>query len=130
MEPAKISIDNLESMFASMRPVHVTPTMSTEAALDCITFLGKCGQHTVGVVCFDGETAWERHNNDDELLYVVDGAVELTCATDDQFEKLTARTGDLIRVPAGVWHAQKTIGAVRMIFFTVAEGSERSVASP
>ncbi|MEM1048998.1 MAG: cupin domain-containing protein [Pseudomonadota bacterium] len=121
---------NLHAMFDGMRPVAVTPALSNEEAMDCVKFLGKCGEHMVGIVCFDGETAWERHTADDELLFVVDGAVELTCLLDGKSERMTAQTGDLIRVPAGIWHAQKTTGPVRIIFFTVAEGSERQVSKP
>ena len=130
MHKPRASALNLHAMFDGMRPVAVTPAIRNEEAMDCVKLLGKCGHHMVGIVYFDGETAWERHAADDELLYVVDGAVELTCLIDGEPERMTAHTGDLVRVPAGIWHAQKTMGPVRMIFFTVAEGSERRVSKP
>lgn len=53
---------------------------------------------------FQGESAWERHRNGDELVQVLKGETRLTIITDDGPTELTMTAGMLTIVPQGCWH--------------------------
>jgi uncharacterized cupin superfamily protein len=53
---------------------------------------------------FEGESAWERHNNGDELVQVLKGEARLTILTGDGRTVLEMRAGMLTIVPQGCWH--------------------------
>ena len=53
---------------------------------------------------FSGETPWERHNNGDELVHILDGRTTLTILTDAGPETLDMTAGMLAVVPQGAWH--------------------------
>lgn len=127
---SNVSKLNLASILAELKMAKVSPDMSNEDAMSCMKLLGKCGQHSVGLVSFDGETAWERHTMGDELLFIISGSVELIASRGGQHERLSAQAGDLVIVPEGLWHSQMTDGPVELLFLTIAEGSERKVDMP
>jgi len=64
--------------------------------------------NTGGVLAgrFVGRTPWERHPDGDELLYVVEGSVEITLLTDAGPERHRIDHGSVFVVPRGVWHRQ------------------------
>ncbi len=53
---------------------------------------------------FQGESAWERHNNGDELVQVLEGETRLTILTDSGPTELDMRGGMVTVVPQGCWH--------------------------
>lgn len=57
------------------------------------------GQH-VKLVKFQGEFVWHRHDNEDELFYVVRGEFRM----EFRDRSVTVREGELIVVPRGVEH--------------------------
>jgi lactoylglutathione lyase len=55
---------------------------------------------------FSGRSPWERHPTGDELLHVLDGAVEVTLLAGDGPTRVTVAAGSVFVVPRGVWHRQ------------------------
>jgi mannose-6-phosphate isomerase-like protein (cupin superfamily) len=53
---------------------------------------------------FSGESPWERHQNGDELVHILDGATTLTIMTANGPQSFTMTAGMLIVVPQGYWH--------------------------
>jgi mannose-6-phosphate isomerase-like protein (cupin superfamily) len=53
---------------------------------------------------FSGESPWERHQNGDELVHILDGATTLTIMTDDGPQSFEMTAGMMIVVPQGHWH--------------------------
>ena len=53
---------------------------------------------------FSGESQWERHQQGDEIVHVVDGATTLTIMTDDGPQSLEMTAGMMVVVPQGCWH--------------------------
>ena len=53
---------------------------------------------------FSGDSPWERHQNGDELVHILDGATTLTIMTDNGPQSFTMTAGMLIVVPQGHWH--------------------------
>jgi quercetin dioxygenase-like cupin family protein len=82
----------------------------------------------VGVVRFTGLTPWERHP-DDELLYVVEGAVDVTVLDQEGVATVsTVKAGSICVVPAGSWHRQQPRPSVALLYLTSREGNEASWA--
>lgn len=87
--------------------------------------LGAFNSCMVGTVRFSGRTPWERHPGD-ELLYVVQGAVDVTVLFDDGAQLTTLGEGSVFVVPAGRWHRQAPKPVVSLMFVTPAEGTDAS----
>ena len=56
---------------------------------------------------FSGQAPWERHPDGDELLHVLEGAVDLTVLTDDGPTELRLDAGSVFVCPKGLWHRQR-----------------------
>ena len=53
---------------------------------------------------FSGDRPWERHQNGDELVHILDGATSLTIMTDSGPQPFQMTAGMMIVVPQGHWH--------------------------
>jgi mannose-6-phosphate isomerase-like protein (cupin superfamily) len=55
---------------------------------------------------FSGESQWERHQQGDEIVYIVDGATTLTLIADADAEPqaFEMKAGMMIVIPQGCWH--------------------------
>lgn len=76
---------------------------------------------------FAGETPWERHGGGDELLHVLEGAVELTLLTDEGARTTHVSAGCVFVVPRGLWHRQLALPSVTL-FAVTPDDSEVSYA--
>lgn len=81
----------------------------------------------VGVIRFAGETPWERHPGD-ELLYVVEGAVDVTVLSEAGRRQATVGQGEIFVVPRHCWHRQQAQRSVSLMFVTPADGTDASRA--
>ena len=93
--------------------------------------LGNHNEDNVGLGRYSGQSPWERHTNGDELLYVVDGEVEIEALRDDATVRGTLRAGSLFVVPNGVWHRLTGQPSVTILFVSPPEtGAERTREDP
>lgn len=55
---------------------------------------------------FSGESQWERHQQGDEIVYILDGATTLTLIADeaDEPQALEMTAGMMVVIPQGCWH--------------------------
>ena len=67
---------------------------------------------------FEGESAWERHRNGDELVHVLDGETRLTILTGDGRTVLEMKAGMLTIVPQGCWHKFHSPSGVTVLTMT------------
>ena len=67
---------------------------------------------------FEGESAWERHVNGDELVHVLDGETRLTILTGNGPTVLEMRAGMLTVVPQGCWHKFHAPSGVTVLTMT------------
>lgn len=102
-----------------------TTGAEADAAFRKITDLDEC---TIGVMSYAGQTPWERHPDGDELLYAIDGGVEITVLTDDGPVEKQVRAGSVFICPRGLWHRQRAEPSVTMLFGTPTETTEISFA--
>lgn len=66
---------------------------------------------------FSGESQWERHQQGDEIVYIVDGATTLTLIANDDAEPQSCEmtAGMMIVIPQGCWHLfQAPVGVTVM----------------
>ena len=68
------------------------------------TMLAETQDGGVFAGSFEGESAWERHGNGDELVQVLKGEARLTILTGDGPIVLEMKAGMLTIVPQGCWH--------------------------
>jgi mannose-6-phosphate isomerase-like protein (cupin superfamily) len=67
---------------------------------------------------FSGESLWERHQNGDELVHVLDGATTLTIMTADGPQSLDMTAGMLTVVPKGHCHRFQSPDGVTVLTAT------------
>lgn len=125
-----MKIHDLAALLDEMPEMPVTPTISPEDAMNCMRVLGTFNGCVMGLVHFSGQTAWERHPGGDEILFLLEGETELTQLTPEGEVRKTARKGDVVQIPAGIWHSQRTLSPVRLLFLTVGADSESSATTP
>ncbi len=96
------------------------------------TDFGLLNDYSLGLGRYSGQSPWERHLNGDELLYVVDGELQITLLSDTrQEERETLRTGSLFVVPKGKWHQLDAPNGVSVFFASPPEsGAERTREDP
>ncbi|HYR78859.1 MAG TPA: VOC family protein, partial [Candidatus Dormibacteraeota bacterium] len=109
---------------------HLTITESTtgEEADAAVRTVAKLDELTLGVMSYSGQTPWERHPGGDELLFALDGEVEVTVLTDDGPVHETICKGSAFVCPRGLWHRQLARESVSMLYGTATETSEISFA--
>jgi quercetin dioxygenase-like cupin family protein len=96
------------------------------AAVRSITSLGVC---SLGVMRYSGLTPWERHPDGDELLHVLDGAVDVTVLDDGEPTSVRVDAGSVFVCPRGLWHRQLPRPSVTMLFGTPSATTEVSFAA-
>lgn len=79
---------------------------------------------------FSGESPWERHNEGDELVHVLDGGTQLTIITADGPEELQLTGGMVIVVPRGCWHKFRSPEGVTVMTVTPQPTEHTSVDDP
>ena len=117
----------IRTAFGSLPELNITSATTEADAMAAMRMVASFNQCMVGMVRFSGQTPWERHP-DDELLYVVQGEVDVTVLTETDAVETTVRAGSLFIVPKGLWHRQLPRPAVALLFVTSMEGNEASTA--
>ena len=78
-----------------------------------------------------GASPWERHNNGDELLVVLDGAVQIEVLVGDSSVRTTLSEDSLFVVPRGRWHQLIAEAPVNILYISPSEeGVERTRSHP
>jgi len=93
---------------------------------------GMLNDYQLGLGRYTGQSLWERHRNGDELLYVMDGEVEITLLSEaGAEEREILRSGSLFVVPRDRWHQLNTSNEVSIFFASPPEsGAERTRDDP
>jgi uncharacterized cupin superfamily protein len=68
--------------------------------------------------CSAGTSPWERHPEDEELLQVIDGEVDIEVLTDDGPDVTTVRAGSVFVVPRGLWHRHRVGTKLTELYLT------------
>ena len=106
----------------------ITANTTAEEADAACRNVGMWGERTLGVMRFSGLTPWERHPDGDELLYALDGEVDVTVLGEDGPIHGTVRAGSVFVCPRGLWHRQLPRTSATMLYGTPTKTSEVSFA--
>jgi uncharacterized cupin superfamily protein len=81
--------------------------------------LADFNQGSAGVYwCSQGTSPWEMHPNDEELLFVLDGEVEITVMTEAGPKSTVAGPSCAFVVPRGHWHKQRVLKPLKQLYVT------------
>jgi quercetin dioxygenase-like cupin family protein len=116
---------HLQTVLAGIDARPVTTSAEDEAAFPR---LGAFNSGGVYVGRFAGQSPWERHPDADELLHVLEGAVEITVLTEAGPVQTRVGAGSVFIVPRGLWHRQLAQPSVTLLAATP-EPSEISFAA-
>jgi len=64
---------------------------------------------------------WEMHPEQDELLYLLEGAIDIFLRADlegSEEDTLHFRQGQACLIPKGMWHRQVVVAPCKMLFLT------------
>jgi mannose-6-phosphate isomerase-like protein (cupin superfamily) len=82
-----------------------TPEMGhTGKAEEAFARLSEYRDGAIYVGFYSGSSDWERHPKGDEIVMVLEGNSTVVLLTEGQEERVRLETGDLVVVPANVWH--------------------------
>ena len=78
-----------------------------------------------------GASPWERHDNGDELLYVIEGSVQIEVLETGSSFRATLSEGSLFTVPRGRWHQLVAEAPVQILYLSpTADGVVRTRERP
>lgn len=118
---------DIQSALKAVTKLEIAEQTTSEDASAAMKILGNFNQCMVGLACFSGLTPWERHP-DDELLYALEGEVNVTILGDGDRREVTLHPGSIFVVPRSLWHNQHSRVGVKLLFVTSLEGNEKSDA--
>ncbi len=123
-----MNVITLRDAVASVPLLSADTQTSTDAAIAAVRFLGDFNTCAVGLARFSGHTPWERHP-DDELLHVLAGTVEVEILpAEGAAHRATLGVGELLVVPATLWHRQVARDEVTLLFVTSRDDNAVSTA--
>ena len=125
--PAVKAYDTTAEM-RDLAELTIVPGMSDAGAAPYMKMLAAFNESTMGIVRFSGQTPWERHPGGDELLHVLEGAVEVIVLAETGQFQAAVPAGSIFVVPRGLWHRQIAAVGTTLLFATPTEGSEHSWA--
>lgn len=112
-----MKFNNPQAISNELPLVEISTTTTEEEAMSAVQIFNQFEGFMVGVIHFSGLTPWECHTQD-ELLYVLEGAVEVILWRENGPEVVAVPTGSVCVVPKGVWHRQLPQPRVRLMFIT------------
>lgn len=124
---ARLAARAIDAALKKVPELIITEETTGADADAAVAPLGSFGQWQLGAMRYTGQTPWERHPDADELLYAIDGEVDITVMTDGGPVERTLRKGSILVCPQGLWHRQNARKAT-MLYGTVTKTSEISFA--
>jgi len=109
---------DLQALSADLPLIQISKATTEEEAMAAVRGFSQFDGRMVGVFHFAGLSPWERHPDQDELLYVLDGEVEVTVLSEGGASNCTVRAGSVCIIPKGLWHRQLPKPAVKLMFIT------------
>lgn len=122
---------DIATVFARTPKLAITDATTEADAAAAFPCLAPFNQGGIFAGRFSGLTPWECHPTGDELLYVLDGAVEVTILLEPGgAEVSTARKGQVVIVPKGLWHRQRPVPEVALLTMTPMPSQISDAADP
>jgi quercetin dioxygenase-like cupin family protein len=109
---------DVKAALKDLQELKVTANTTEADAITAFRALGTLNQCQLGVIRFSGLSPWERHPDADELLHLLEGAVDVTVLTDDGPVVAHVPAGSVFVVPRGLWHRQSARPGTALLFVT------------
>jgi mannose-6-phosphate isomerase-like protein (cupin superfamily) len=127
---------NFESTYLRLKPDMTGELLPGGAAFWSSLMTGKLGNfHLEHLVTVNGYVkpwpAWEMHPHGDEVICLIEGAIDLRLEKDDHRSEVQLRkAGDFLLVKQGTWHTANPQPSARMLFITAGEGTVNRPVKP
>lgn len=96
---------DLDSILNGLTPlIGRTPETEIRAEDNVFATLGKIAGAGIFIGSFQGDSAWERHPNGNEMVQILRGATVLSILTENGRRDLHLTAGMMTIVPQGAWH--------------------------
>jgi mannose-6-phosphate isomerase-like protein (cupin superfamily) len=125
-----MNIFPIERLARELESVEIYTETDAQTAMRCMRMIGSINGSAMGIVSFSGQTGWECHPGGDEMLCYLEGEAEISLITDDGDVRRTVKKGDVVQIPTGLWHSQRTLTPVRLFFITPAHNTKHSRVKP
>jgi mannose-6-phosphate isomerase-like protein (cupin superfamily) len=109
--------------------VNRTPETSEAEAEGVFAMLSEYRDGGVFIGHYAGNSKWERHENGDEIVFVVEGETTLILLVDGKEIPNTLGSSELLVVPKNTWHRFETSKAVKIMAVTP-QPTEHSIERP
>lgn len=76
--------------------------------------VGELNEQLVKVVKLKGEFVFHKHENEDEMFYVIEGKLKMAL---DQNKTLNISAGEFVIIPKGTNHKPIAVGQVKVMLF-------------
>lgn len=108
---------NLHNIANQLNLLEISHKTTEQQAISAMQILEQFNGLMVGITYFSGLTPWERHQQD-ELLFILEGTVELTLYDENGPQIYMSSAGQLCIVPREIWHRQRGQPMVKLMFIT------------
>jgi mannose-6-phosphate isomerase-like protein (cupin superfamily) len=100
-----VTVIDFKAEFAKLKMLQGrTPTSSEDERDGAFARLAPYRDGAVFTAKFAGVSAWERHPNGDEIVYIVNGMTTLHIITPRGRESVSLNAGMMAIVPQNAWH--------------------------
>jgi mannose-6-phosphate isomerase-like protein (cupin superfamily) len=106
-----------------------TPETTSDEARDAFTQISEYRDGAIYLGHYAGTSAWERHSNGDEIVFVIEGETTLVLLIDDNELPNLLGKGELLVVPQNIWHRFITPQGVKIMAVTP-QPTDHSVGYP
>ncbi len=118
---------DLSATIGELKELKITDRTTAKEANEASHTVAEMGERTLGMMRFCGLTPWERHGAD-ELLYALEGAVDVTTLTASGPVHRRVNAGSFFVCPENMWHRQRAGDWVTILYGTPTKSSEFSFA--
>jgi quercetin dioxygenase-like cupin family protein len=127
-KPPRFPAFDLSAILRDLNELKITDETTGEEANAAVHTIGDMGERSLGVMRFSGLTPWERHMGGDELVYVLEGAIDVTVLTEDSEVQRRVSAGSFFICTEGLWHRQRTQPSAAVLYGTPIKTSQHSFA--
>ena len=122
-----MEVHDINALLGGLPTVDLARRPTREEAMAAAPVLAAFHGCEARLARFSGQPPWERHAAD-ELIYVLEGEVEMRVALPDEIRSMVLRAGSFVVMPARTWHSSNARERVTILAVTPVEGNEASVA--
>lgn len=115
MDARSLRVFDVRAVLNALPLADLTAAALPEQDVDAFPMQATFGSGGLYIGSFVGLAPWENHPDTDELLYAVEGELELTLLTAAGPQTALLRQGCACVVPQGLWHRQLAHQPVKLL---------------